>query len=526
MPEWPDSAEDYADAPAHTPGADELADIELLLTGAYAPLTGFMTAAEAEEVTRTGFLPASRASGSEAVSWPVPIVLDVPGEVADELEEQPEEARFLQLADSEGAPVAVMRVEDATPVAVPEGAAAKVRLGGSLRRFGDGAHGVFIGLRSTPEQAKETYTSSRVLAAIAEKPLHRPELAQLSRAARQLGAHLLVMIPTASETSGSGDMSLPTPSLVRSVLAARDRLPAATILSIPLARRGHTVQDGLLAARVARAYGATHIMTGPEFVGGGEGIRAVLPRELAYDQRDGQWRAVEDIDPPFRKKGLSDAEVADTLARGFELPEWFTPPAVAAELRRAKPPRAERGLVVMFTGLSGSGKSTISRGVHEVLSEDGERTVTLLDGDIVRRHLSAGLGFSKADRSMNIRRIGFVASEIGRHGGIALAAPIAPYEEDREAVRAMAGSAGADFLLVHVNTPLEVCEARDRKGLYAKARAGKIREFTGVSDPYEVPGNADLRIDTSDITIGEAIEQVLEYLTDRGWMESSGFALE
>ncbi|WP_025272124.1 adenylyl-sulfate kinase [Haloglycomyces albus] len=512
MSDWPADADAYV--PSYTPNAVELADVELILTGAYRPLDGFMSVAEARSVLDNGTLLDGR-------SWPVPVTLDVPSRIADELEEQPESARFVELTDPEGAPVATLHVTDADGLGTE-----KVRLGGRLRRSGDGSHGVFTAYRNTPEQAKETYSSSRVLAAIVDKPLHRPDLAQLARATRQLGAHLLLIVPTASDMAGSPELPLSTATVMRTVLAAQDRLPSATIMALPLARRANPVRDGLLAARVARAYGATHIMSRPDSIGGGAGVRSMLPREIAYDSRDGQWRSIEDIEPPFRKPGLSDVEVADMLARGFELPEWFTPPAVAEELRRACPPRPERGLVVMFTGLSGSGKSTISRGVYESLLEDGNRTVTLLDGDVVRRHLSAGLGFSKADRSMNIRRIGFVAAEIGRHGGIALAAPIAPYDADRLAAQAMAKQAGADFLLIHVNTPLEVCEERDRKGLYAKARAGQLKEFTGISDPYEEPAAADLHIDTSDITVGEATEQVLELMTDGGWLESSGFKLD
>jgi sulfate adenylyltransferase len=175
--------------------------------------------------------------------------------------------------------------------------------------------------------------------------------------------------------------------------------------------------------------------------------------------------------------------------------------------------------VVFFTGFSGSGKSTIARGLADSLRESGERTITLLDGDVVRRELSAGLGFSKADRDRNVRRIGWVAAEVGRHRGMAVACPIAPYEAARAAVRRMAQDAGAGFVLVHVNTPLEVCEQRDRKGLYARARAGQLRGMTGIDDPYEEPANAELTIDTTTITVPEAIELVLAHLVENGWVE-------
>ncbi len=189
---------------------------------------------------------------------------------------------------------------------------------------------------------------------------------------------------------------------------------------------------------------------------------------------------------------------------------------VLAVLRAHRPPLDQRGVVLLFTGLSGSGKSTVAKGVEDALLESTTRRATLLDGDVVRRHLSKGLGFSRDDRDTNVRRIGFVAAEVARHGGIAICAPIAPYATTRAAVRAMVESAGGVFVLVHVATPLEVCEARDRKGLYALARAGKIPEFTGVSDPYEEPVDADLRLDTSVQEVGEAVDVVLTELRNRG----------
>jgi sulfate adenylyltransferase len=245
----------------------------------------------------------------------------------------------------------------------------------------------------------------------------------------------------------------------------------------------------------------------------------LVPRELAYDNRDGQWRWRDDIPPRNRRLAMTTAEIDDLLDRGFPLPEWHTPPAVAKELARVRPPRRFRGLVVFFTGFSGSGKSTIARGLADSLRESGERTITLLDGDVVRRELSAGLGFSKADRDRNVRRIGWVAAEVGRHHGMAIACPIAPYEAARAASRRMAMEAGAGFLLVYVNTPLEVCERRDRKGLYARARAGQLRGMTGIDDPYEVPADAELTLDTTTMTVPEAIDVVLTFLVENGWVE-------
>jgi sulfate adenylyltransferase len=229
------------------------------------------------------------------------------------------------------------------------------------------------------------------------------------------------------------------------------------------------------------------------------------------------WRPLALIEPGAEQGELTDSELGRLLDSGAEVPAWFAPPGVARELRRARPPRAERGVTIFFTGLSGSGKSTIARGLAEALTERGDRTVSLLDGDHVRHLLSAGLTFSRADRDLNIARIGYVAAEVARHGGIAICAPIAPYAQARATAREMVSKVG-DFLLVYVSTPVEVCAARDRKGLYAKARAGLITDFTGVSDPYEEPRDADLVLDTSAMTRPEAVDAVLRLLTTGGWL--------
>ena len=248
-------------------------------------------------------------------------------------------------------------------------------------------------------------------------------------------------------------------------------------------------------------------------------IPVVSAGEWAYDPRSEVWRPLALIEPGAEQDELTASELGALLDSGTEVPGWLAPPSVARELRRARPPRAERGLAIFFTGLSGSGKSTIARGLAEALTERGDRTVSLLDGNHVRRLLSAGLTFSRADRDLNIARIGYVAAEVARHGGIAICAPIAPFAEARAAVRRMVTEVG-DFLLIYVSTPVDVCAARDRKGLYAKARAGLITGFTGVSDPYEEPRDADLVLDTSAMTRQEAVAAVLKLLTTGGWLAS------
>jgi sulfate adenylyltransferase len=226
---------------------------------------------------------------------------------------------------------------------------------------------------------------------------------------------------------------------------------------------------------------------------------------------------VDEVPEGKKTLSISGTELRGRLAEGSEIPEWFTFPEVAAELRRTYPPRYRQGFTVFFTGLSGAGKSTIAKALLARLLEMGGRPVTLLDGDIVRKNLSSELGFSKEHRDLNIQRIGFVASEITKNRGIAICAPIAPYENVRREVRELISSVGG-FILVHVATPLEVCEQRDRKGLYQKARAGIIKQFTGISDPYEVPENAELEIDTTDITPEEAVQEVILHLEKEGFI--------
>jgi sulfate adenylyltransferase len=497
----PDSV--LRDAPAFAPRPFELGDLELLLSGAYAPLTGFHGRAELNSLARRGRLP-------DGTPWPVPVTLEVPDDVVAGLDAGNPLRRVLVLTDPEGAPVAAVDAVDIWPAR--DGWSG---VGGPVRRIGDGGHGPFRRLRRTPEEVRALLPPGRVLGVITDRPLHRPQLAQIAHAGRTLAGHLLVLIPVAATTSDG----LTPASLVRSVLAARDRMPPATVVAVPLAGHRDEIRDALLRARVAAAYGVTHLLSTGETMLSGGGPRVLIPRELAYDSRDGQWRGRDDIPPRFRRLALSAEEIDDLLDRGSPLPEWHTPPAVARVLARERPPRRTRGLVVFLTGLSGSGKSTIARGVADALLETGERTVTLLDGDVVRRELSAGLTFSKADRDLNIRRIGWVAAEVARHGGMALCCPIAPYAAARATARQLARDAGAGFVLVHVATPLEVCEARDRKGLYARARAGQLTGMTGIDDPYEEPTDADLVVDTADITVDAAVDRVLAFLARDGWID-------
>jgi sulfate adenylyltransferase len=494
-----------AGAPSFTPRAAELADLELLLIDALAPLGSLPTRADLNAITQHGRL-------ADGTPWPVPLTLEAPTSLLESIDLENPLRRAVIVADGEGAPVAAVDVVDAWQTR--DGMSG---IGGPIRRIGEPTRGEFKALRRTPEEVRKQLPPGRIVGVVADRPLHRPQLAQIVHATRTLQAHLLLMIPVA-EPAGDG---LPPEALVRCVLAARHGIPPASpVVGAPRRPRRHEIRDALIRARVAQAYGVTHLLAaGPGLSGGGP--RVLVPRELAYDGRDGQWRGRDDIPLHNQRAPLADEELDDLLDRGFPLPEWHTPPAVAKELARARPARRHRGIVVFFTGLSGSGKSTIARGVASALRETGERTVTILDGDVVRRELSAGLTFSRADRDRNIRRVGWVAAEIARHRGMAVCCPIAPYARARADARAMAHAAGAGFVLVWVSTPLEVCEQRDRKGLYAKARAGEVTGMTGVDDPYEEPEDADLELDTTTMSVEEAIARVLTYLDEHGWVELS-----
>jgi sulfate adenylyltransferase len=516
-----------ADLPADLIGVPSLAlddaqlgDLELLLSGAFAPLTGFMGTADVTAVIEHGTL-------DDGTPWTFPVTLDV-GQAA-----VPPDARHVVLADPEGTPLALLEIAERSEVLAPRrarstrdaGDARLTRIAGPVTSLREPEHGPFRRLMIRPAEARAAFGGAPVLAYATRSPLHSRQIGQLRHLAGQLKARLLLLPLTAGPT----EVVTRPEALVRAVLAAAASLPPTTmVIPVPLAPRSPRAGAGPereLSARalVAAAYGASHLMVDGSAggtVAEGVAIPVLRAGDWAYDPVAEVWRPLALIEAGTERADLSPGELADLLDAGAEIPAWFTPPAVARELRRTRPPRAERGFVVFLTGLSGSGKSTIARSLADILAERGDRRVSLLDGDLVRQLLSAGLTFSREDRDLNIARIGFVATEVARHGGIAICAPIAPYAAARARVREMVSEVG-DFLLIHVATPLEVCEARDRKGLYAKARAGLIGQFTGISDPYEEPLDADLVIDTSTMTREQATEAVLGLLTSGGWLPAA-----
>jgi sulfate adenylyltransferase len=316
---------------------------------------------------------------------------------------------------------------------------------------------------------------------------------------------------------------------------------SAKLALLPLAMRMGGPREAVWHAIIRKNYGCTHFIVGRDHAGPGSesngkpfygpyeaqellrkhegelGVQMQPFRMMVYLEDRDQYVPEDEVPNGARVKSISGTALRRHLAEGREIPQWFTFPVVAKELQRTYLPRRRQGFTIFMTGLSGSGKSTIANVLLVKFLERGGRQVTLLDGDLVRKHLSSELGFSKEHRDINIRRIGFVASEITKNGGIAICAPIAPYDSVRKDVRAMVEEGGG-FILVHVATPLEVCEQRDRKGLYAKARAGTLQQFTGISDPYEVPNDAELAIETTQMSPEEAAEEILAYLEREGYL--------
>ena len=456
-------------------------DAEMIVIGAYSPLKGFMTRAEADSVREVGRLPGG-------LPWPSPITLQCSAELAGQVSAGDRVA----LRDREGVMLAALTVSEAWDEA------GAWFLGGPLEALARPDHYDFRTLRPTVQELRAVLSMRGWLRTVAYHPqgVIGPRVHALTTAAaRQARANLLLHAPV----GGRDTADLHHYAQVRALRAVFGRYVGATthLALLPHLARQDPAREALLRAIVARNFGCSHLLHDAN--DGGES-RALLDRHA-------EEVGIEVID------GASLPEAAGTQDAPF--------PEVARELERVNPPPSRQGFTVFFTGLSGAGKSTVANVLLTMLLERGGRPVTLLDGDIVRQNLSSELGFSKEHRDLNVCRIGFVASEITKNGGVAICAPIAPYDAVRKQVRA-AVSPGGGFTLVHVATPLDVCERRDRKGLYAKARAGLIESFTGISDPYEAPDDAEIVLDTQALTPEEAANEVLLYLEGAGYLAPAG----
>ena len=529
--------------------ARQLPDLELLLNGGYSPLSGYMGRADYDAVLRGMQL-------ANGTLWPLPVVLDVAEQTANALAP----GRQVALRDPEGFMLAVLTVQDIwQPDRLLEAEAlfgtADPAHPGVARLLEAGSHCIggpleglalplrhdYATLRPSPLELRKSFVRRgwrRIIAYQARQPLHRAQYEFTLRAAMGHEANLLLHPLAGSDPADDAEHF----TRVRSYQAVLPRYPSATtaLALLPLQPSEADGRELLLRAIVQRNYGCTHLIVGGEYeergnvrrgadVAGHEVLRQVLPQlaaigvelipfpRMVYVEERDQHMPEEEVPPGARTLTLSGEELRRRLAEGRKIPEWYSYPEVVAELRKTHPPREKQGFTVFFTGLSGSGKSTLAKVLMIKLLEMGGRRVTLLDGDLVRKHLSRELGFSKEHRDINIRRIGYVASEITKNNGIAICAPIAPYRATRRAVRAMITPLGG-FIEVHVSTSLEVCESRDRKGLYAKARAGIVKEFTGISDPYEVPEAAELVIDTGNLSVEEAVQRILLKLEHEGYL--------
>lgn len=529
----------------------QLCDLELLLNRAFFPLKGFMDRADYESV-----LSDMRLASGEL--WPLPVCLDVSSETGQMLEA----GSKLALRDQEGFLLAILQVSDvwipdlereaaavfgtADPAAHPSvrfllSNTGRYYVGGSLEGLSLPLHFDFQDLRLSPSEMHRRFSQNgwrKVIGFQSEQHLHCAHKEMISRAAREAGASILLHPAVGVQYHGDLDQY----TLIRSYQAFVRQFPRTMISLglVPLYQRKAGPREALLQAMVRRNYGCTHFVvagdqadpfaeTGDTFYPKGAaqelvrahegetGIAMIPMREMVYVEEKAQYLPEDEVEEGMNVRAITSQELRHRLEHGIEIPDWFSFPDVVEELRRAHPPRSKQGFTIFLTGLSGAGKSTVAKVLLARFLEMRDRPVTLLDGDIVRRNLSSELTFSKEHRELNVRRIGFVASEITKNGGIAICAPIAPYPEAREHNRNLISQSGG-FVEVFMNTPLEVCEQRDRKGLYAKARAGLVKGVTGIDDPYIPPANPEVTIDTTEMTPVEAAQVILLFLEEQGYI--------
>jgi sulfate adenylyltransferase len=530
----------------------QLCDLDLLMNGAFSPLDGFLGLDDYEAVCDDMRL-------TSGVLWPIPITLDVSEAFASEIQT----GETIALRDAEGVLIATLEVSDIwTPDRQSEGMrvygttddhhpavghllhkSQPVYVGGHIRGIEPPTYYDFKLLRDTPSELRGRFRKlgwRKVVAFQTRNPLHRAHQELTFRAASEADANLLIH-PVVGMTK-PGDIDHYT--RVRCYEHILEQYPEQTtqLSLLNLAMRMGGPREALWHAIIRKNYGCTHFIVGRDHAGPGHDkhgnpfygpydaqelfqqyeqeldITMVPFKMMVYVENKAEYLPADETEPADKVLNLSGTEFRRRLREGLEIPEWFSYPKVVEELRHAHPPKHKQGFTVFFTGLSGSGKSTVANALMVKLLEIGSRPVTLLDGDIVRKNLSSELTFSKEHRDLNIQRIGFVASEITKNGGIAICAPIAPYAATRRQVREMINPVGG-FMEAHVSTPIEVCEARDRKGLYAKARAGLIKGFTGIDDPYEVPENPEIVIDTRELTPDLAAHRIIIALEKLGYIQ-------
>ena len=529
-----------------------LCDLELIINGGFNPLNGFMSKGDYNSVIKNMRL-------NDGSLWPIPITLDVDDTFVSEI------SKFskITLRNKEGFVLALLNVEDiwkpdlwleaqsvfGTKDTKHPGVNYLINIsnrnyvGGEIEKVADPHHYDYKDLRHTPNELKSIFKKnkwSKVIAFQTRNPLHKAHFELTKRAMNDLSANLLIH-PVVGTTK-PGDVNHYTRTRCYNHIMNEYPEDSAFLSLLPLAMRMGGPKEALLHAIIRKNYGCTHLIVGRDHAGPGLdsnnkpfygpyeaqdllkkyqdelGIEMVPFKFMVFVPKSEKYKAIDDIVNGEEYKTLSGTELRQLLDTGRGIPEWFTFKSVADELELSNPALTKRGLTIFFTGLSGSGKSTLANGLVTRFLEEGSRPVTLLDGDIVRTHLSSELGFSKDHRSINIKRIGYVASEITKNSGIAVCAPIAPYERDRAYNRKLISKEGG-YLEIFVNTPLEKCEERDSKGLYALAREGKIKEFTGISDPYEEPKNAEIVINSTSESPEKLVEEIYEKIVNMGYIK-------
>lgn len=541
-----------ANIPSLTLTERQLCDLELLLNGGFSPLNGFMDSKTYESVVHEMHLP-------NGMIWPMPIVLDVNEKTKQRIEGAPR----LALCDQEGFTLAFIDIEE---IWMPDkqieaekvyGTANKEHpgvsylfdqtgdyyIGGKVTKVAMPKHYDFPSLRKTPEELKALFKEknyAKIVAFQTRNPMHRAHVEMTMRAAQKEGAHLLLHPAVGMTKPGDVDYFTRV-KCYRNILHYYPE-NTVTLSLLPIAMRMAGPREALWHAIIRKNYGCTHFIVGRDHAGPGKdsqgkefyspyaaqnlvkkyskeiGIEAVTFKEMVYVKEDDNYQPVDEVDSNKSQCTISGTQLRKMLQNGSKIPEWFSYPEVIAELRKVYPIKSKQGFTLFFTGLSGAGKSTLANAVAVKLMEIQNRPITLLDGDVIRKHLSSELGFSKEHRSLNVRRVGFVASEITKNKGAALCALIAPYEADRQFNRNLIEGKG-NYIEIFVNTPLEVCEQRDTKGLYALAREGKLAGFTGIDDPYEKSNNPEIEIDTSKISISDGVDQIINYLINKGFIE-------
>ena len=524
-----------------------LCDLELLATGGFSPLNGFMNQSDYKSVLDNMRL-------SNGNIFPIPITLPV-NKNDVELDSQ------LALRDAQNRLIATINVEEIYewdlkevsqkvfgtldsrhPMVAEMESWGKYNISGELKVVELPSRIDFKNLRLTPAQTRKSLENlghSNVVAFQTRNPLHRVHEELTRRAASEVDGTLLIH-PVVGLTK-PGDVDHFTRVRTYRALTENHYEKDRVLLSLlPLAMRMGGPREALWHALIRRNFGANHFIVGRDHAGPGNdssgnpfygpydaqdlveqyseelGVSLVKFSELAYLQEEDRYEEVSKIPDGTKTLFISGTQVReDYLQKGIALPEWFTRPEVAKIMAETYPPKHEQGICIWFTGLSGAGKSATADILTTMLMEYGRRT-SILDGDVVRTHLSKGLGFSKEDRDTNILRIGYVASQIVSHGGLAICAAISPYQSTRDAVRNLVGS--AQFIEIFVDTPLEVCEARDAKGMYAKARRGEITGFTGIDDPYESPNDPEIKLNTEDFSAIQNAQQIIDYLISEGFI--------